>query len=84
MRELNFYPTKAEDDIWIQKNGEHYKYIASYVDDLCIVARDPNEIINNIKSTQNFKFKGSGPIKYHLGCDYFTGNDGCLASVPIK
>ena len=29
LREMNFYPTKAENDIWMQKNGEHYKYIAS-------------------------------------------------------
>ena len=39
--EMGFYATKAEEDIWMWRNGEHYEYIVSYVDDLCIVARDP-------------------------------------------
>ena len=38
LRDIGFIATKAEDDIWFRRNGHHYKYIASYVDDLCIVA----------------------------------------------
>jgi hypothetical protein len=37
-----FTPSKAEDDIWMQKNGGVYEYIAVSVDDLLIAVRDPN------------------------------------------
>ena len=33
----------------MRKNGEVYEYIACYVDDLCIAAKDPNEISNKIQ-----------------------------------
>ena len=84
LREMNFYPTKAEEDIWMRRNGEHYEYIASYVDDLCIVAKQPSQIIQHLEDTQHYKLKGTGPIKNHLGCDYFLDNDGNLVYVPRK
>ena len=82
LRELNFLPTKAEDDIWMRRNGENYEYIASYVDDLCIVAKDPTSIIDQLQDIQNYKLKGTGPINHHLGCDYFTDENGNLSYAP--
>ena len=79
---MHFYPTKAENDIWMRKNGENYEYIASYVDDLCIVAEDPSIIIQHLEL--RYKLKGTGPIQYHLGCDYFIDDDGTLAYAPRK
>ena len=76
---MHFYPTKAENNIWMQKNGENYEYIASYVDDLCIVAKDPSIIIQ-----LHYKLKGTGPIQYHPGYDYFIDDDGTLAYAPRK
>ena len=81
---MNFIPTKAEDDIWMRKNGNLYGYIASYVDNLCIMAKEPMYIINELEKTHGYKLKGTGPISYHLGCDYFTDNDGNLAYAPRK
>ena len=40
---------KAEDDIWKRRNGENYEYIASYVDNLWIVAQDPITIIDQLQ-----------------------------------
>ena len=38
---MGFNIAKAEDDIWMRRNGENNEYIASYVHDLCIVAKQP-------------------------------------------
>ena len=55
-----------------------------YVDDLCIAAQDPKEIINILKSKYNLKVKGDCPLTYHLGADYFQDPDGTLVSQPKK
>jgi Reverse transcriptase (RNA-dependent DNA polymerase) len=34
IRELGFFPCKAELDIWMRKKGSTYEYIAVYADDL--------------------------------------------------
>ena len=55
-----------------------------YVDDLCIAAQDPKEIINILKSKHNLKVKGDGLLTYHLGADYFQDLDGAMVSQPKK
>ena len=67
---MGFTPSKAEDDIWMRDKGSHYEYIARYVDDLAIISKNPQDIINNFTEKYNLKLKGSGPIKYHLGSDF--------------
>jgi Reverse transcriptase (RNA-dependent DNA polymerase) len=69
---LGFTPTKAEEDIWIKDMGDHYDYIAVYVDDMMIALKDPKWIIKGLKAVP-FSLKGTGPVTYHLGCDYFHG-----------
>ena len=61
-----------------------YEYIDVYVDDLCIAAQDPKEIINVLKSKYHLKVKGDGPLTYHLGADYFQDPDGTIVSQPKK
>ena len=84
LRDMKFSATKAEDNIWIRKNGNIYEYIASYVDDLCIVAKEPMNIINELENKHRYKLKDTGLISYHLGCDYFTDKDGTLTYAPRK
>jgi Reverse transcriptase (RNA-dependent DNA polymerase) len=36
IRELRFFPFKAEPDIWMRKKHNQYEYITVYVDDLAI------------------------------------------------
>ena len=40
LRKMGFFPSKAEEDIWMRDKGDHYEYIAVYVDDLTIVSFD--------------------------------------------
>ena len=85
LRALGFFPSKAEEDIWMRDAGDHYEYIAVYVDDLAISSKDPQKIIDYLMSPpNNFKLKGTGPIEYHLGNDYFRDEDGTLCFGPRR
>ena len=65
--DMDFIPSRADQCIWLKKNKWRnvYEYIAVYVDDLCIAAQDPKEIINVLKLKYHLKFKGDGPLTYH-------------------
>ena len=84
LKDMNFIPSRADQCIWLKKNIKLnlYEYIVVYVDDLCIAAQDPNEIIIVLKSKYHLKVKGDGPLTYHLGADYFQDPDGTMASQP--
>jgi hypothetical protein len=85
LRSMGFTPSKAEEDIWMRDMGDHYEYIASYVDDLLIASKKPQAIIDMLTSEPiNFKLKGTGPLEFHLGCNYFRDEDGTLCQAPIK
>jgi hypothetical protein len=84
LQSMGFTPSKAEADIWMRENNDLYEYIAVYVDDLLIAARDPNDIIQTLQEQHKFKLKGVGPLTYHLGCDYFRDTDGTLCYGPRK
>jgi hypothetical protein len=66
-----FFPSKAETDIWMQLVDDHYEYTCVYVDDLVICSKDPQGIIDKLSGHHKFNLKGTGPIHFHLGCDYF-------------
>jgi Reverse transcriptase (RNA-dependent DNA polymerase) len=84
LRDMGFTPCIAEPDIWMKTNGDHYDYIAVYVDDLCIISDNPESIVKDIEETHRFKLKGTGPIEFHLGCDFFQDADGTLCIGPRK
>ncbi|KAL7527097.1 hypothetical protein ACHAXR_001802, partial [Thalassiosira sp. AJA248-18] len=46
LRDMGFLPSFAEPDIWMRDMGDHYEYIATYVDDLTIASRNPQAIID--------------------------------------
>ena len=81
---MGFEPSKSEPDIWMWCNGNIYEYIAVYVDDLATAAKDPLRIINILQDVYKFKLKGTGPIAFHLGCDFFHDSEGVLCMVPKK
>ena len=68
----------------MRRNGLIYEYIAVYVDDLAIAAKDPESITNILINKHKFKLKGTGPIEYYLGCDFFRDSEGVLCSAPRK
>ena len=79
---MGFKGSRAENDIWMRRIGNHYKYIVRYVDNLGIVAKDPEEIINKLTTVDKLKLKGTGPIGFHLGSDFFCDKNGviCMTS----
>ena len=48
------------------------------MDNLLIVAEDPKSIIAILTDKYNFKLKGTGPVEFYLGCDFFWDNEGYL------
>jgi hypothetical protein len=81
---MGFFPCKMEPEIWMRRKGDVYEYIAIYVDDLAITAKNPQEIIDYLEQKCKYKLKGTGEIYFHLGCDYFRDKDGTLCYAPKK
>jgi hypothetical protein len=81
---MGFFNSKADDDIWMRAKDDHYEYIAVYVDDLAIASKDPKAITDELENIHKFKLKGTGPISFHLGCDFFREEDGTLGFAPRK
>lgn len=52
--------------------------VAVYVDDLAIGMKNPEAFLQILIEKYKFKLKGSGPIKFHLGCDFARDADGTL------
>jgi len=81
---MGFTPSLADEDIWMREMGDHYEYIAVYVDDLAIASKTPKEITDDLMTKYKFKLKGTGPIEFHLGCDFYRDEDGTLCFGPKK
>ena len=80
---MGFFPSRAESDIWMKDCGDHYEYIACYVDDLLVASRNPKAIMDQLKGEpHNFKLKGDGPVTFHLGCNFERDPDGTLKMSP--
>ena len=79
---MGFKISKADNDVWMRRTDDVYEYIAVYVDDLCIAAKDPRSITEKLKNLYGYKLKGVGEMKFHLGCDYYRDPDGVLRSGP--
>ena len=84
LRDEGFTPCKAEPDIWMRPNGDVYEYIAVYVDDLALAMLRPKEFTQLLIDKYKFKLKGTGPISFHLGCDFIRDDDGVLCLKPRK
>ena len=55
LRNMDFFPSKAEHDIWMRDKGDHYKCIAVCVDDLLIASKDPESIISELEDKYHNK-----------------------------
>ena len=57
LQELKFKPSKADPDVWMrpEPGGTCYEYIAVYVDDLAIAAKDPQAFCHELKKKYNLK-----------------------------
>ena len=72
LQELKFKPSKSDPCVRMrpEQGGTCYEYIAVYVDDLAIAAKDPQAFCHELKKKYNLKLEGVGPLEYHLGCTY--------------
>ena len=84
LKEMGWTPCKLEKDVWLKRVGDHYEYIATYVDDLLIASKNPKAITDELMERFKFKLKGTGPLTFHLGCDYFRDEEGTLCVSPRK
>ena len=46
---MGYFPCKMENDVWMKDCGDHYEYIAVYVDDLLIVSKDHKSSSTNLR-----------------------------------
>jgi hypothetical protein len=82
---MGFTPSKADADIWMRDCGDHYEYIACYIDDLMIASRNAQAIIDALEGKPNsITLKGTGPVTFHLGCDFFRDDDGVLCNKHVR
>ena len=83
---MGLTPSKADPCVWMRENKtlKCYEYLAIYVDDLCIAAQDPGQIIQSLKEDFKLKVKGDGPLSHHLGADYTRDKDNTLVCQPKK
>ena len=70
LRNMGFAPCRADHDLWMRDKGDHWEYIATYVDDLLVFSKEPMQIIDTIKKT--YDLKGVGAPEYYLGGDFDT------------
>ena len=65
--------------------GTVYEYVAKYVDDLCICAKKPEELLAQPQGKPyEFDLKESGALNFHLGCGFDRDEDGTLCMDPSK
>ena len=43
---ISLLPCRADHDVWMKQNGDIYEFVGTYVDDLIIAAKDPNELLD--------------------------------------
>ena len=84
LNEMGFNQCLADNDVWMRDAGDHYEYIGVYVDDLLIASKNPEAITKALTEVYHFNLKGTGPLTFHLGCDFFRDSDGVLCQSPKK
>ena len=87
LKELGFKPSLVESTIYMRKcqTADHYEYVAMYVDNLCIIMKDPQSVLDQLMALlYNFKWKGSGELAFHLGCGFKRDSTGTLCIDPAK
>ena len=65
LRAMNFTPSKVDADLWYRDAGDHYEYIAVYVDDIMVFSRRAAAIMEEIQ--EKYKMKGVGKPEIYLG-----------------
>ena len=70
---MGFKPCKADHDLWMRDKGDHWEYIATYVDDLLVFSKRPMKILDKIRET--YDLKGVGAPEYYIGSNYISSQN---------
>ena len=54
LRGMDFFPCKAEPDIWMRRRGNKHEHIAVYVDDLAVACEDPEAMARTLREKHHF------------------------------
>jgi hypothetical protein len=85
------WPTSSE--IWVssphylrrtfdERKGDHYEYLAVYVDDIAIASKDPAPLSMNLR--RHISSRELDQLRITLSCDYFRDADGTLCTAPLR
>ena len=77
------YASKGSDE-GNSTDGHYYEYVAVYTDDLTIASKNPKDITGALEKVYKFKLKGTAPLNFLLGCDYYRDSHGVLCQQPKK
>ena len=80
LKVMGWLPSYAEPDIWMRMDTARqvWEYLATYVDDLYLAANEPEKIVEALKDQHKFALKGTGPVSFHLGVNYFRDSNNTL------
>ena len=79
IRKMEFKPTRADPDLWIKESddGKKYEYMATYVDDIIIVGKDPMKYLDEIKKHFPIRNIEMAP-EYYLGSNIDMRKNGTM------
>ena len=77
LRDMKFKSCRADPDLWLREQSDHYEYICVYVDDLMVMMKEPQVFFDELE--HGYKLKGVGEPNYHLGGNFTRDPDGTLA-----
>ena len=84
---LGFERSRCKSDIWIRDAGDCYEYVGTYIDDLIIVYKESQELLDKLQEGPfKFKLKGLQSIDdaVHLGAVFSRDKDGVLTMNPNR
>jgi hypothetical protein len=59
---MQFFPYKADPDVWMKDCGTHYEYVCVYVDDLAVMMKEPSAFFAELKER---KYKLNQSINHY-------------------
>ena len=78
LSKMGYRPTLADPDLWYRNVGDCYEYVSVYVDDLCHIGAEPQQVHYTLKHKYHFKLKGVKNIDYHLVGNFYRKSEGVL------
>ena len=78
LRDIGFWPSRADNEVWMREYNGHYEYLCLYVDDLAVMAENPSDIYKMLRDVGGYKLREEEGISYHIGGDFTRDPDGTL------